>query len=624
MTMKKLLLGIAAFLLASLPAQAAPTNSPVIFSGQFAKFLVPYLNLKDNVYIVTGTADPTVTPVSAPRGSIYLRYGPSGGQLYSKGDNGSSTNWVSSSTNPDTVLGPGTTVNDNYLVRWDGTTGTRVQSSVASLSDAGLLTTADLILSGLTATTVPYLNSSKQFTSSAVTPTELGFSSGVTSSLCGINQSCTVTNKTLAVGSNSITSTANRAAQFNSSTGVLEPSSTIDTTELGYLNSVTSPLCGINQICTFQNKTLIQPVIASISNTGTITLPTSTDTLVGRATSDTLTNKTIDADANTLSNIEDADIKVGAAISRAKLASGSANHVLINDGSGVMSSAASLSVSKGGTGAQTATAAFDGLAPTTTRGDLIYHNGTNNARLAKGTSGQWLKQGTNDPAWTSFTAPTIQKFTSGSGTYTTPAGVLYLHIQMVGGGGGGGGSGSTSGTAGTNGGDTTFGTSLLTASGGVKGVWGASPGGAGGAASLGSGPIGFAVAGGTGQGGAKNGGTVSNASAGLMGGQGGASFFSGGGAGGSGDTVGSGPSAGNSPATNSGAGGGGAAGAQQNSNWSGVGGGAGGFVDAIITSPIASYSYAVGAAGTGQGAGTSGAAGGDGAAGVIIVREYYQ
>jgi len=44
---------------------------------------------------------------------------------------------------------------------------------------------------------------------------------------------------------------------------------------------------------TLTNKTLTTPIIASISNTGTLTLPTTTDTLVGRATTDTLTNKTL-------------------------------------------------------------------------------------------------------------------------------------------------------------------------------------------------------------------------------------------------------------------------------------------------------------------------------------------
>lgn len=46
---------------------------------------------------------------------------------------------------------------------------------------------------------------------------------------------------------------------------------------------------------TLTNKTLTTPVIATISNTGSLTLPTSTDTLVGRATTDTLTNKTLTA-----------------------------------------------------------------------------------------------------------------------------------------------------------------------------------------------------------------------------------------------------------------------------------------------------------------------------------------
>jgi len=44
---------------------------------------------------------------------------------------------------------------------------------------------------------------------------------------------------------------------------------------------------------TLTNKTLTAPVISTISNTGTLTLPTSTDTLVGKATTDTLTNKTL-------------------------------------------------------------------------------------------------------------------------------------------------------------------------------------------------------------------------------------------------------------------------------------------------------------------------------------------
>lgn len=67
-------------------------------------------------------------------------------------------------------------------------------------------------------------------------------------------------------------------------------------------------LIGKDSTDTLTNKTLTTPVISTISNTGTITLPTSTDTLVGRDTTDTLTNKTISDASNTIS-VEGTTIK---------------------------------------------------------------------------------------------------------------------------------------------------------------------------------------------------------------------------------------------------------------------------------------------------------------------------
>jgi hypothetical protein len=102
-------------------------------------------------------------------------------------------------------------------------------------------------------------------------------------------------------------------------------------------------------------NTLTGATAASFTNAGTVTLPTATDTLVGRATTDTLTNKTIAAGSNTITGLADANIASGAAIARTKLASGTASHVLINDGSGVASSEAQLAVTRGGTGVSTST-----------------------------------------------------------------------------------------------------------------------------------------------------------------------------------------------------------------------------------------------------------------------------
>lgn len=200
--------------------------------------------------------------------------------------------------------------------------------------------------------------------------------------------------------------------------------------------------------------------------------------------------------------------------------------------------------------------------------------------------------------------PTVQKFTSGTGTYTLPGGVKYIHVKMVGGGGGGG---AQSANAGSTGGDSTFGS--LTGAGGVGGAASSGNGGAGGTATLGMGS-GLAISGGSGASSTTNPGT----NIALAGGSGGASAFGGGGFGGS-----SGGVSGSAP-TNSGAGGGGASGA--NSVPNGAGGGAGGSIDAIVTTPSATYSYGVGAAGAGGTAG--GLAGGSGGSGVILVEEYYQ
>jgi hypothetical protein len=66
-----------------------------------------------------------------------------------------------------------------------GTCGITSTSTFTGLGtfNGGITITGTTTLSSLTATTVPYLNASKQMTSSAVTPTELGYLSGVSSAI---------------------------------------------------------------------------------------------------------------------------------------------------------------------------------------------------------------------------------------------------------------------------------------------------------------------------------------------------------------------------------------------------------------------------------------------------------
>ena len=122
---------------------------------------------------------------------------------------------------------------------------------------------------------------------------------------------------------------------------------------VGATNTLTLPdgsdqeLVGTTATQTLTNKTITAPVLSGSSSAAgsilfkedtdngtnavtligpastadvTVTLPAAADTLVGKATTDTLTNKSIDSDNNTITNIVNADIKSSAAIADSKLA----------------------------------------------------------------------------------------------------------------------------------------------------------------------------------------------------------------------------------------------------------------------------------------------------------------
>lgn len=193
--------------------------------------------------------------------------------------------------------------------------------------------------------------------------------------------------------------------------------------------------------------------------------------------------------------------------------------------------------------------------------------------------------------------PTKQIFTSASGTYTPPAGVFYIMVEIVG-GGGGGANGELVG--GTSGGNTTF--DVMTANGGATTQTGGTATG---------GDINM-----KGSDGSANGNVSDNVSLGA-GSPGGSSYFGGAGSG-------SYNAAGSHAGTNSGSGGGGGGRNTSTPGQTGFGGGAGGYCRKLFPSPVSSTAYSVGAAGAGQGVGSVGYAGGNGGAGIIIVWEYYQ
>ncbi len=113
---------------------------------------------------------------------------------------------------------------------------------------------------------------------------------------------------------------------------------------------------------------------------------------------------------------------------------------------------------------------------------------------------------------------------------------------------------------------------------------------------------------------------VANSGAQPNGGMGGGNAL-----GGAGYGVSSGGNNGGSAQANTGGGGGGGSANGASTAQSGGGGGAGAYIEAIITSPSFTYSYAVGAGGTGAyGSLSNGGNGGAGAAGIIVVEEFYQ
>ena len=138
-----------------------------------------------------------------------------------------------------------------------------------------------------------------------------------------------------------------------------------------------------------------------------ITLPDATSTLISDSSTDTLTNKTIDADGtgNSITNIEDANIKTAAAIDATKIANGTVTNTEFQYVGGVTSDIQTQINTK---------------LPTTitTTGDVIYSSaGTTASRLAIGSPGEVLTVTAGIPSWEPTTG-SITAVTAKTANYT--------------------------------------------------------------------------------------------------------------------------------------------------------------------------------------------------------------
>lgn len=102
--------------------------------------------------------------------------------------------------------------------------------------------------------------------------------------------------------------------------------------------------------------------------------------------------------------------------------------------------ATAIGIAKGGTGQTSATAAFDALAPTTTLGDTVYHDGTDNVRLAGNTTAtrKFVRQTGNGtisaaPVWDTLVDADIPSVLTGKTYNSLTLTAAYTGFTVAGG-----------------------------------------------------------------------------------------------------------------------------------------------------------------------------------------------
>lgn len=208
-------------------------------------------------------------------------------------------------------------------VRIDGNTVSTTNSNGDLTFDAN--GTGSLILTDLSADTALYLDASKKVKSSSVTTTQLGYVATATSNICGISQSCTLTNKTLSGSSNTFT-------------------------DIPLLTAVTGVLPGAN------GGTGMDTTLSS----GLLKFTIGTPSVV---------------------QVSNADVAAAAGIGVTKLEALTASRPVITDGSGFLTTESALAISRGGSGQTTANDALNAFLPSQggNGGKFLTTDGTNSS-----------------------------------------------------------------------------------------------------------------------------------------------------------------------------------------------------------------------------------------------------